>query len=316
MLYIIRFFEPGSLPHFAKHEEAITSNIQEKIGRCEITRDRGRLFVETEDPDAAELLKEMRGISSFSGAVKCDIKDLADVAAKIAKDALKDSKTFAVKVRRSGEHVESSREIAGYLGGRILNELPHLKVNLEGAEKEIFVEIKGNDCFVFTEIIRPSIPLKSPIEEKEPRFIADDMVGKLAKRLRVLGYDTVYISGAPDTEYFRIAKEEGRILLTRDRLLSLETGIRTLLIDSTDIEEQLNQVVRDLRLAPDPKKMFLRCSVCNVLIDPIQKEQVKDKVPERVFKEYDEFHRCPNCKRVYWKGSHYENLKKEFEKLQ
>jgi uncharacterized protein with PIN domain len=141
------------------------------------------------------------------------------------------------------------------------------------------------------------------------------MVGKLAKRLRILGFDTTYISGVPDYEYIKAAREESRILLTRDVLLSKESGIQTLLIRSTDIEEQVKQVVKELGLNPEKEKMFGRCSVCNILIDQVKKEEVEGKVPERAYKEYSEFHQCPKCRRIYWKGSHYDNLMEKFKGL-
>jgi len=151
---------------------------------------------------------------------------------------------------------------------------------------------------------------------KEIKFLADDMVGKLAKRLRILGYDASYISGVPDSEFIKKAKEEDRILLTRDTALSETSGIRTILIKSTNIEDQLKQVVRTFKLNIDRKMMFTRCTVCNGLLEAAEKEAIKDRLPEKVYEEYSEFHECRECGRIYWKGSHIDNLMKKFEDLQ
>ncbi len=307
MLYLIRFYEPGSLPDFAKHEAMLESSIRDALGRCEISRDRGRFFVATDDPTAKEKLRKIEGITSFSPAVECRTERLSPCVSGIAREHLRGKRSFAVSVRRSGEHIESSREIAGYLGGEIARSLPGIAVDLDRPEGKIFVEIRGDKSYVFTEVIA-SEKQRRELPRGEMKFIADEMVGKLAKMLRILGYDVAYMTGVPDIEFIRAAKAEGRLLLTRDVVLSNESGISTLLIRSTDIEEQLAQVMKDLGLKPDRQRMFTRCSEDNTALERAEKGALKGKVPEKVLEEYAEFLRCPKCGRIYWKGSHYDDL--------
>ncbi len=314
MLYLIRFYEPGSIPHFSKHEEVIATNIKEKIGKCEIRQDRGRFYLETDNPKAIEALKEVQGITSFSPVTFCHLEELTSKTLEVAENTLKNKETFAVRLKRHGEHPFSSHEMAAHLGREILKKYPNLKVDLKNPKGQIFIEVRDKDCFIFTEIIRVERPF-AKLRIETPKFISDDMLGKLSRRLRILGYDSTYISGVPDFEYIKRAREEGRTLLTRDTFLAEESGIETLLIKYTEILDQLKQVLKDLSLKIDPKLMFGRCSICNIEIDPIEKEKVKGKVPEKVYEDYYEFHICPKCKRIYWKGSHYDKMMKEFSEL-
>jgi len=135
-------------------------------------------------------------------------------------------------------------------------------------------------------------------------FIADCMLGKLAKWLRVLGFDVLYFSRIEDDDLLRVARSEGRILLTRDtRLAARARTVRGLLIDSERWEDQVRQVldVFDLRGEAAPHS---RCIACNLALKPLVRERVRNLVVPFVLERGRAFSLCPGCGRVYWKGSH------------
>ena len=140
------------------------------------------------------------------------------------------------------------------------------------------------------------------------RLIADGMLGRLARWLRLLGYDTVYEKDADDLELARRARAEGRVLLTRDRALAARRGLRTLLITSERVQEQVQQVVETL--GPPPNPALSRCSLCNVPLEPATPPQVADRVPPYVLQTQKRFGVCPTCGRVYWAGTHLQHMRR------
>ena len=140
------------------------------------------------------------------------------------------------------------------------------------------------------------------------RLLADAMLGRLAKWLRLLGYDTRYDNAADDMTLLRIAQAEDRILLTRDGALSRKRGVRTIFIESQDVQEQIEQV-RSI-VGPPPDGALTRCPVCNVRLAAIDKANVAARVPPYVFQTQDAFHRCPQCDRIYWAATHVEQMRK------
>lgn len=137
-------------------------------------------------------------------------------------------------------------------------------------------------------------------------FIADNMLGKLAKYLRLMGYDTYYSNKSlSDDEILEIAKKENRILITRDRGLALRYE-KSYLLNSTDSIDQLKEIAKAFHL--NTKRMMTRCSICNVELVKTNKEHVKGKVPEKVYGSFDEFYFCPSCGRYYWFGTHAKNI--------
>ncbi len=139
-------------------------------------------------------------------------------------------------------------------------------------------------------------------------FLADGMLGRLARWLRLLGYDTAYENDADDLELARRARAEGRILLTRDRSLAARRGLRTLLIESEQVREQVRQVVETL--GPPPSPALSRCSLCNVPLSPATPQQVADRVPPYVLQTQKRFGICPTCGRIYWAGTHLQHMKR------
>ena len=145
-------------------------------------------------------------------------------------------------------------------------------------------------------------------QQHRPALIADVMLGRLARWLRLLGYDTRYDNAADDVELLRIAQAEGRVLLTRDWALSRQRGVRALWIESQELPAQLRQV--QAVIGPAPNGRFTRCAVCNTLLAPIDKAQVEGRVPPYVFQTQEDFLRCPGCERLYWAATHVEHMQR------
>jgi uncharacterized protein with PIN domain len=139
------------------------------------------------------------------------------------------------------------------------------------------------------------------------------MLGTLAKWLRILGYDAIYDPGLDDYQLMRLARAGDRVLLTRDRELARRRGMQTLLIRSQVLDEQIQQVLSelDLELAPS----FSRCPVCNEKLVPLDRQEARSRVPPYVAKTQEQFRLCPGCERVYWPGSHWEQMEERLEAL-
>ena len=120
--------------------------------------------------------------------------------------------------------------------------------------------------------------------------------------MRLLGFDVLYPDTSDDKELLKFAGE--RIILTRDKDLGKKKNV--LLIKSVKIDEQLNQVINELNLKIS--RPLSRCSVCNQILAEVEKSSVKALVPERIYNNHDTFWRCPDCNRIYWKGSHYDKI--------
>lgn len=146
------------------------------------------------------------------------------------------------------------------------------------------------------------------------KFLADNMLGSLARWLRFLGFDTTYPVLLSDKDLKELAKQENRVLLTRDKELSKAKDIAVAYIESIDLKEQLVQVITsyDLKII----SAFSRCSLCNSKLDPVDKKAVEGKVPAKVFKLQDEYWECQKCKKFYWKGTHYQGIKKMLGELE
>jgi uncharacterized protein with PIN domain len=150
---------------------------------------------------------------------------------------------------------------------------------------------------------------------REPRFVLDGHLGRLARYLRMLGFDTLYRNDYADEELARISSEERRILLTRDPgLLKRSVITHGYCIRESDPTRQLLRVLHrfDLYGAITP---FVRCLRCNALLQPVRKEDVLDRLLPMTKETHDEFQICPECDRVYWKGSHYKRMRQFVERL-
>jgi len=134
------------------------------------------------------------------------------------------------------------------------------------------------------------------------RFLLDRTLGKLAKWLRILGFDAVVDAGGSEREMRLRCRKEGRILLTRRRGPDLPLVIR---IRSDRARNQLQELteLHELHLV-DSERLLSLCTVCNAPVKEISREQVEGRVPEYVFQTQEQFHTCPACGRIYWHGTH------------
>ena len=135
-------------------------------------------------------------------------------------------------------------------------------------------------------------------------FVADAMLGRLAKSLRMLGYDVLYRPDIEDRDLRLVAVRDGRIVLTRDREVAESAlPIEVVTIDSDDPREQLRRAVRDLGLSVE-EGLFTRCLVCNEPVVDVERSEVEGQVPPYVYETQEHFVRCPRCGRIYWPATH------------
>jgi uncharacterized protein with PIN domain len=146
----------------------------------------------------------------------------------------------------------------------------------------------------------------------EPKFIADVMVGKLARWLRMLGFDVLYSNTFEDDEIAHLAQAENRVILTRDTGFAARRGPhQCVFIDSDHYKEQVQQVLRKFDLKDF--RIFSRCLECNTPLEDVDKETVFERVPPFVYLTQERFATCPSCHRVYWHGTHVDAMKKRIE---
>ena len=150
---------------------------------------------------------------------------------------------------------------------------------------------------------------------REPKFILDVHLGKLAAYLRMLGFDALYEHDSSDRELVRVSSGEQRILLTGDRGL-LKHGAVThgYLVRQTDSRRQIAEIVARFDLARLVRP-FTRCMVCNGSLAPVSKEQIQSALPPGAATPFEEFHQCTQCGRTYWKGSHYRRMQQWVNQL-
>ena len=148
------------------------------------------------------------------------------------------------------------------------------------------------------------------------RFILTPELGRLAKWLRILGFDTVYSSQTNFSCLLVEALRDNRIIITRNsRFVNKARVTRLVHVKSDSPTEQLKQVFKELSIKPDAEMMFSRCIICNTELSEIDKPKVKDKVPEYVFNTQEDFLICPCCRRIYWQGTHWGNVAKTLKEI-
>lgn len=191
--------------------------------------------------------------------------------------------------------------------------VPHTEIGafrLNGAPAGFSTRIADGDRI---EVLPLLSPLSSecslqPPSPQSPRFIADIHLGRAARRLRLLGFDTFWFTGQHDREMLDIMERDGRILLTRDRRLLMNNRVvHGCCIRSDRVLEQVVQVIRRYGLAAKALP-FSRCLTCNGVLEERAKETVNDSLPEKTRRYYDEFRVCSSCGKVYWQGAHMRKL--------
>ncbi len=174
-------------------------------------------------------------------------------------------------------------------GGEHLSVYPHFRT----------LDVSGTTRITENILARPPV-----------RFAADAHLGKLARYLRMAGFDTLWDRSLAEEELALRADEEDRMLLTRDRgLLKRVLVARGSYVHTQDPEDQLAEVIDRFRLE-NCLQPFSRCMHCNVPVIPVPKEEVSDRLPPEVRKHCQAFTRCPACNRIYWQGTHHEHMER------
>lgn len=148
------------------------------------------------------------------------------------------------------------------------------------------------------------------------KFALDRPLGKLAKWLRILGFDTLYWRG-DEGELLERVRVEGRVLITKTRrLVKGAEGLKVLFLEEDNPFFQLRRVMEALGLKAEPGRVFSRCLRCNTPLQDVSPGEVQGEVPDYVFRTQVHFSRCPSCRKVFWPGSHYERMLELLQELQ
>ncbi len=140
------------------------------------------------------------------------------------------------------------------------------------------------------------------------------MMGRVARWLRLFGYDTLYFNRADDRDLLFLALVERRVLLTRDVELARTAGACAYLVRGNDLWSQLREICDHFGI--QPRVVLKRCPVCNGEVVPVEKSSVEGEVPRYTFLTHDQFWRCANCGKIYWRGTHIQLARRDIiEKL-
>lgn len=143
------------------------------------------------------------------------------------------------------------------------------------------------------------------------RFVTDGMLGRLTRWLRLLGHDVVYLKDVIDTELLEVAKEEGRILLTKDVALfkkAKKQSMESHLVDGKNEIEKLANIAEHYSIKLNVDVTISRCSTCNSSIREVKKTEIERKVPSTTFETYHKFWICNGCGKIYWQGGHWNKI--------
>lgn len=141
------------------------------------------------------------------------------------------------------------------------------------------------------------------------KFLTDGNLGKLTKWLRILGYDAVVYQGTIDRHFLRYGFREGRVVLTRRRDMAARNFLGTMYVIMSDhLPSQLHELIDNLSLDFDTGRFLSICLECNEALQDIPKEDIKDLVPPYVFSTQNHFRICPQCRKIFWAGTHKDNV--------
>lgn len=147
------------------------------------------------------------------------------------------------------------------------------------------------------------------------RLLVTEECGRLARWLRLMGYDAVCVAATPLSTVYQQAYNEQRIVVTRNHRVRPGNTVRVVSLTSVQLEEQLQQLIRAIGLKVDAEQLFTRCDRCNVPVEPVEKVLVKDHVPPYVYQTQQQFYRCPTCQRMYWAATHWQRASTVFDRL-
>lgn len=213
-----------------------------------------------------------------------------------------------IKVALSQNGDQSVKHLIESLG------VPHTEVGrvlVDGVAVDFGYLVRGGD-----QVEIYPLACENPCDPSaSPRFILDNHLGRLAVYLRMLGFDASYRNDFQDDELASLCSREDRILLTRDKRLLMRNQVaRGYWLRSKVPRRQLEEVVHRYRLA-GAIRPFQRCMRCNEPLLPVKKEVILDRLEPLTRRYFDEFHLCPACDKVYWKGSHYERMRLLIEQV-
>ena len=214
---------------------------------------------------------------------------------------------FAIEIDRA-RSVKDAIESAG---------VPHGEVDLilvDGVSVGFAHRLRGGERVavypVFERLDIAPLQHLRPEPLRDPRFVLDAHLGKLARHLRLAGFDSLWRNDYADAEIVAVAARDARIILSRDLGLLKRRGVeRGYFVRAIEAEAQLAEVVVALQLETKLRP-FTRCRECNVALEAVDKAALGERLPQRVRAFYTSFKRCPGCDRIYWEGTHYERLRR------
>ena len=163
--------------------------------------------------------------------------------------------------------------------------------------------------------IRDKVPRLTGPENEPPKFIADVMLGRLAKWLRIAGFDVLYSNKFSDDELIAISNREGRVLLSRDTRLLVRKPVKEFIfLESEDVQKQIRQVFETMHVL-GLSLLLTRCLSCNEALIDAARESVRDSVPAFVYETQSRFKSCPKCGKIFWAGTHRSAAVRTLEKL-
>jgi uncharacterized protein with PIN domain len=198
--------------------------------------------------------------------------------------------------------------------------VPHPEVDLilvNGRSVSFRYRVRDGDYVsvypVFESLEIGSVTRVRPAALRRTRFVLDVHLGRLAKLLRMLGFDSLYSNSYDDAELSRLSGQQGRIVLTRDRELLKRSAVsHGYCLRSDHPMDQLLEVLKRFDLG-EKVRPFTRCLRCNRLLQDVDPEVATASVPEYVARTYDRYKSCPGCGRLYWRGSHWEHMRRLLE---
>ncbi|MBN2544278.1 MAG: hypothetical protein JXB50_00685 [Spirochaetes bacterium] len=193
------------------------------------------------------------------------------------------------------------------------------KITVNNRKKDFIYKVKDNDliklCPFNYGINKFFLSLLSIFASIKIKFIIDVHLGKLGKYLKLCGFDVLYNWKWDDDEIIKLASSQNRIILTHDiGLLKNKKVIKGYWIRSQYPDEQIIEVIERYHLLSKIKP-FKRCLHCNNILIKIPKSKIKDKIPLMIYRKYKLFFFCLKCNKIYWRGSHYYNMKKFIKRL-
>ena len=309
--YLIRCVEVGreQQARHCKLRRDLAHVIAERWPTAAIEATPGRLIVDVPDALAADLAA-LPGVLSVAPCTRTTRAELVATLVAFARTRLGPTTPFALRVRRD-RRLAPAGERTPDLARRLADAIAHATgapTDLDHPAVTIGVELRGDTCFVFADEV-PGIDRTGPPAPRPPgapRFVADQMLGRLAARLRLLGYDTLTVHDLADSEVARLAAADGRILLTRDAALARSHAVATHFVHATRPQAQLAEVLAAYAL--DTSRLFTRCTLCNTPVVPVDEAAIGERLPPGVRDRGLAFFRCPACDQLYWRGSHVDRI--------